>query len=109
MNEKAKTLLAESEEKARQSALEYQQILATAKEDAQKQQEKILAEAREQAAIKMAQADQAIEAQKAQARQDMREEMVDIALEVASRLMATQMTSEENKKMAEGFIDQVVN
>lgn len=109
MNEKAKTLLVESEEKARQSALEYQQILATAKEDAQKQQEKILAEAREQAAIKMAQADQAIEAQKAQARQDMREEMVDIALEVASRLMATQMTSEENKKMAEGFIDQVVN
>ena len=39
MNDKAKAMLLESEEKARQSALEYQQILASAKEDAQKQQE----------------------------------------------------------------------
>ena len=109
MNDKAKAMLLESEEKARQSALEYQHILASAKEDAQKQQEAMLAKAREQAALKMAQADQEIEAERAQARQEMREEMVDIALEVASRLMATEMTSEENKKMAEGFIDQVVN
>ena len=78
MREKATVYLQESEEQARASAKQYREIIDLAKEDANKAKQQIMNEANEQARNKIAQAEEQIEAEKAQARAEMKEEIVDI-------------------------------
>ncbi len=109
MNTKAKALMVESDNQARESAKEYRDIVEKAKQDALKSRDQILNEAKIEANNRLEQASKEIEAQKAQAQSEMREEMVNIAIEVAGKVMRQEMNSEENKKMVEKFVDQVVN
>ena len=108
-NEKAKKLMTESEEQARQSALEYREVVEKAKEDALKKRDEIIAKAKEDAANKIEQAHREIEIQKQQARQEMREEMVNIAMDVATKVINKEMNIEENQQMVEDFVDQVTH
>ena len=109
MNEKAKALMEESDQQARESAVEYREIVNRAKDDAQATKNKIIDDAKLEAQAKIAQADREIEAMKAKAHDEMKEEMVSVAIEVASKVMSKEMDSEENKRMVEDFVEKVVN
>ena len=50
-----------------------------------------------------------IEVEKQQAREDMKKEMVNIAIEAATKVMSKEMNSKENQQMVEDFVDQVVH
>ena len=68
--EKAKQLMLESEEQARQSAKEYHDIIEKAKDDALRVRDDLLTKAKEEAARKIEQAQKEIEAEKQQAREE---------------------------------------
>ena len=109
MNEKAKAYMVESEEQARESAKEYRDIVARAKEYALKIRDDIVADAKKEATNKIEQAQKEIEAEKALAKTEMKEEMIDIAMEVATKIMNKDMNTQTNQELVEEFIDKVVN
>lgn len=109
MNEQAKAFMVESEKQARESAREYRDIVERAKSDALKVRDDILIEARKEAASKIEQAQKEIDAEKVQARDDMKEEMIDIAIEMATKIMNKDMNTEQNKELVEEFVEKVVN
>lgn len=108
MNEKAKTFMVESEKQARESAQEYRDIVERAKSDALKVRDDIIIEARKEAASKIAQAEKEIAAEKVQARDDMKEEIVDIAMYVATKIMKKEMNTKENEKLVDEFVKEVI-
>ena len=109
MNERARVLMEESDQQAKESAKEYRGIVEKAKVDALKVRDDIIVEARKEAASKMKQAEQEIAAEKEEARKEMKEEMIDIAMEVATKIMNKDMNSKENQKLVKEFVDKVVN
>lgn len=109
MNNKAKEYMLTSEQKARESAKEYRDIVEKAKLDALSARDKIISDAKKEANQKIEQARREIEAEKAQAQEEMKEEMVTIAMDVAMKVMNKEMNSEENKKMVEDFVNKVAN
>lgn len=108
MNEKAKTFMVESEKQARDSAREYRDIVERAKSDALKVRDDILIEARKEATSKIEQAEKEIAAEKVQARDDMKEEIVDIAMDVATKIMKKEMNTKENEKLVHEFVEEVI-
>lgn len=109
MNTKAKALIVESEQKAKESAVEYQNIINKAKQEANDTKQKIIKDAQIEANNKLIQADKEIEAQKLKAQEDIKKEIVEVAIEVASKVMNKEMNNEQNQKMVEDFVDKVVN
>lgn len=109
MNEKAKAFMIESDKQARESAREYRDIVEKAKSDALKVRDDIIGEAKKEAASKIEQAQKEIEVEKVQARQDMKEEMVDIAMQIATKIMNKEMNTKENQDLVDDFVEKVVN
>lgn len=109
MKEKAIVHINEAEKQAREAALQYHVIIDQAKEEGQKQKQKIVDEAQKEARSKIEQANKEIEAEKAEARAAMKEEMVDIAMDIATKIMNKDMNSEENKALVEEFVSKVVS
>jgi len=107
MNEKAKVNMVESEEQARESAREYRDIVEKAKSDALKVRDDIVEQAKKEAASKIEQAQKQIEVEKQQAKDDMKEEMVSIAIEAATKIIEKDMNSKENQQMVEAFVEKV--
>lgn len=108
MKEKAIVHINEAEKQARDAALQYHAIIDQAKEEGQKQKQKIVEEAQKEARSKIEQANKEIEAEKVQARSEMKEEMIDIAMEIATKIMNKDMNSEENKALVDEFVSKVV-
>ena len=94
-NEKASEYLLESEKQA--------------KEDAVKAKSKIMDEANKQAQEKIEQARHEIESEKLAAQDEMKKEIVDVAVEVATKVMDQNMNTEANKALVDDFVKQVVN
>lgn len=109
MNEKAKGFMVESENQARESAREYRDIVEKAKSDATKIHDEIISDARKEASAKIKQAEREIEIEKAQAREDLKEEMIDVAIEVASKIMNKEMNSKANQDYVKEFVNKVVS
>lgn len=109
MNEQAKVFVQESEQQAREAAKEYRATILKAKEDASKVKEGILEEASNEAKAKIKQAEREIEAEKLKAKDEMRKEIVDVAFEVASKVMNKDYDSKTNVEFVEEFIKDVVN
>lgn len=108
MNEKAKENMIESEEQARESAREYRDIVERAKSDALKVRDDIVDQAKKEAASKLEQAEKQIEAEKQQAKEDMKQEIVSVAIEAATKIIEKDMNNQENQQMVEDFVDKVV-
>ena len=87
MNEKARALMEESEEQARQAAVQYREIVNLAKEDALKTKATIQEQANQEYKAKLDQARREIEAEKAQAKAAMKQEIVEVASDVATKVM----------------------
>ena len=109
MNDKAKTLMDESEEQARQAAVQYREIVDLAKEDALKTKATIQAQAQDEYKAKLDQARREIEAEKAQAKAAMKQEIVEVAIDVATKVMNKEMDTKTNKALVEDFVEEVVN
>ena len=100
-------------ERARQemikAAKQYKEIIDQAKEDAVKAKSKIMDEANKQAQEKIEQARHEIESEKLAAQDEMKKEIVDVAVEVATKVMDQNMNTEANKALVDDFVKQVVN
>ena len=101
-NEKASEYLLEA-------AKQYKEIIDQAKEDAVKAKSKIMDEANKQAQEKIEQARHEIESEKLAAQDEMKKEIVEVAVEVATKVMDQNMNTEANKALVDDFVKQVVN
>ncbi len=108
MKEQAIVHINEAEKQARDAALQYHAIIDQAKEEGQKQKQKIVDEAQKEARNKIEAANKEIEAEKVLARAQMKEEIVDIAMEIATKVMNKDMNSKENEALVEEFVSKVV-
>lgn len=109
MNEKASENLEVANLKAREAAAQYRKIIDQAKEDGQKFKQQIMDDANKEAKQKIEQARKEIETEKQQARDDMRKEIVDVAIDVATKVMNKEMNEKINQDLVNDFIDDVVN
>lgn len=109
MNETAKENMELADQKAKEAAIQYHQIIEDAKIDANKAKESIIEEANKEAGYKLMQAQKDIENEKEKARREMKEEIVDIALDVASKVMEKDMNTTTNEQLADGFVRDVIN
>ena len=105
----AREFIEESQRQARQAAVEYRNIVEQAKIDATKTKEVMLAQANKEAEDKIIQANKEIESLKASAATQMKEEIVDVAVEIASKVVGKQMDEKTNKALVEDFCKEVVN
>ena len=97
MNEKARALM------------EYREIVNLAKEDALKTKATIQEQANQEYKAKLDQARREIEAEKAQAKAAMKQEIVEVAIDVATKVMNKEMDTKTNKALVEDFVEEVVN
>ncbi|MFQ6792530.1 MAG: F0F1 ATP synthase subunit B [Thomasclavelia sp.] len=109
MKDEAKKFVEESEKQARDAAIQYQNIVEKAKEDASVIKRNIVDEANQEAKAKIAQANREIEYQKEAAKTEIREEIVNVAIEVASKVMEKEIDTETNRNMIDEFVDDVIN
>lgn len=109
MNEKARKLMEESEEQARQAAIQYREIVNLAKEDALKTKATIQEQANQEYKARLDQARREIEAEKVQAKAAMKQEIVEVAIDVASKVMNKEMDTKTNKALVEDFVEEVVS
>lgn len=109
MRAQASTYLEESEKQSREAAKQYREIVNQAKDDATTAKQQIIDEANKQARDKIEQARHEIEAEKLQAKQEMKEEIVDIAVAVATKVMNKDMDTSTNDALIKDFVDHVVN
>lgn len=109
MNNKARALMEESDEQARQAAIQYREIVTLAKDDALKTKATIQEQANQEYKAKLDQARREIEAEKAQAKVAMKQEIVEVAIEVATKVMNKEIDTKTNKALIEDFVEEVVN
>lgn len=109
MQEQAKVFCDESQKQSKQAAMEYRSIVEQAKEDAKQARDTILEEANLEARQKIELASREIENQKAKASSQMKEEIVLVAMDVATKVMNQQMDDSKNKALIESFVEEVVN
>ena len=107
-NEKASEYLLESEKQAKEAAKQYKEIIDQAKEDAVKAKSKIMDEANKQAQEKIEQARHEIESEKLAAQDEMKKEIVDVAVEVATKVMDQNMNTEANKALVDDFVNRLL-
>lgn len=109
MKDEAKKFVEESEKQARDAAVQYQTIVNKAKDDANVIKQNIIDEANQAAKAKMEQANREIEYQKEAAKAEIREEIVNVAIDVATKVMEKEIDTETNRAMIDEFVDDVVN
>lgn len=109
MNDKARALMEESEEQSRQAAVQYCEIVNLAKEDALKTKATIQEQANQEYKVKLDQARREIEAERTQAKDAIKQEIVEVAIDVATKVMNQKMDTKTNKALVEDFVEEVVN
>ncbi len=109
MKDEAKKFVEESEKQARDAAVQYQTIVNKAKDDANVIKQNIIDEANQAAKAKMEQANREIEYQKEAAKAEIREEIVNVAIDVATKVMEKEIDTDTNRAMIDEFVDDVVN
>ena len=82
-------------------------LLSAAKTNAEKEKQAILLAARESAKATMDNADQWAKSRKAALLDDVKDEMVDIALAASAKLMASKADSESDRKAVEAFVKEM--
>ena len=107
INAKAKVHIEESEKLARVGSLEYREVVEKAKTDARVQGDKILEEARQEASYRLEQAAKQIESEKEKAKENMRQEMVEIAMEATRKIVGSKIDEDKDKELISSFINEV--
>lgn len=105
MNEQANENVKASEETLKKAYKEAHTIVDNAKIEALNQKEKILKETQEEVVNKKAQLDKDLEAEKVKMRESIRQEMVDVALLAASKVIDREVNDKDNEKLIRNFIE----
>ena len=101
----AETLKAQYEGQLSEANAERERILKAAHQRALQQQETMLREAQEQAARTLKRADEQIELEKKQARNELKNEVSDMAVQIAGAVLARDVKPAEHEALIDSFID----
>ena len=99
--EEAARLRAEYEGKIKNIEKEADEILTQARKKALRKEEEIIQEAKEEAARRIARADHEIELQKAKVQDQMKKEMVQVAVMMAGKIISEKITEEEQDSLVD--------
>ena len=108
LNQKAKENILESEKKlaeVRDNA--SKKIIDDAREKAKLEKENILKEANQEANKVKTNAYKAIEEEKSKAKQEIKEDIVDVAFTMTSKLLEREVSDEDNKKIVDDFVKEL--
>lgn len=101
----AEALKTQYEGQLSEANAERERILKAAHQRALQQQETMLREAQEQAARTLKRADEQIELEKKQARNELKNEVSDMAVQIASAVLARDVKPAEHEALIDSFID----
>ncbi len=101
----AETLKTQYEGQLSEANAERERILKAAHQRALQQQETMLREAQEQAARTLKRADEQIELEKKQARNELKNEVSDMAVQIAGAVLARDVKPAEHEALIDSFID----
>ena len=103
--EEAQALKSQYEGQLAEANAERERILKAAHQRAQQQQETMLREAQAQAARTLKRADEQIELEKKQARNELKNEVSDMAVQIAGAVVARDVKPAEHEALIDSFID----
>lgn len=101
----AEALKTQYEGQLSEANAERERILKAAHQRALQQQETLLREAQEQAARTLKRADEQIELEKKQARNELKNEVSDMAVQIAGAVLARDVKPAEHEALIDSFID----
>lgn len=101
----AEALKTQYEGQLSEANAERERILKAAHQRALQQQETMLREAQEQAARTLKRADEQIELEKKQARNELKNEVSDMAMQIAGAVLARDVKPAEHEALIDSFID----
>lgn len=101
----AEALKTQYEGQLSEANAERERILKAAHQCALQQQETMLREAQEQAARTLKRADEQIELEKKQARNELKNEVSDMAVQIAGAVLARDVKPAEHEALIDSFID----
>lgn len=104
-NAKSSEYLLEAEKKLAGTKKEASEIIEKAKVDASKVGQQIIDEAQKEAILLREKAAKDIENAKNKARKELHNEIVDVALSASSEILSREVSSEDNSKIVDKFID----
>ena len=103
----AEQFKAEYEVKLEQATAESEEIMRRAVRNAQLKEEEILKDARDEAAKTLQRAEEQIESERKQAMEDIKNDVSDIAIDIASAVLSREISEDEHREMIDGFIDRL--
>jgi F-type H+-transporting ATPase subunit b len=106
-NSEAQALLAQHREALAQARREREEIIKQAIAEAQQMRTELLAQARADAEHLLQKAREQIEREKRTALQEIRAQVADLAIEAASKIVASSLTPEAQRKLVEDFIQKL--
>ncbi|MDW7668209.1 MAG: F0F1 ATP synthase subunit B [Bacillota bacterium] len=106
-NEKAESLKKEYEEKLDNVKQEGQEILIEAQKKADERGSEIIKESKEEASKLKEKAEKDIEFEKKKALNDMKDEISNIAMMAASKVLGNEVDENKNKQLVDDFIKEV--
>lgn len=102
---KAKELKEKYELRIKDAKIEADDIVLDSRKDANKRADEIIRQAKIQASDIIEQARKDIQEERANAKVTMREEVADLAVGIATRVLEREVTTEDNKRIIDSFID----
>ncbi len=103
----AEAMRAEYEGRLKNAKEESENMMRDTVRRAQLKEEEILREAQENASKTMKHAEEQIEQEKKRALNDMKDELSDMALEIASAVLEKKVGDDDDKKLVDDFIDKL--
>ena len=105
--EEAQSLKSEYEESMKQARDKANDILNTAQKSASQQSEEIIREANAQAVSIKAKAERDIEQERRKAVNEIKDEIGDMAMEIAGKVIGREINSSDHEKLIDEFINKV--
>ncbi|MCR5722356.1 MAG: F0F1 ATP synthase subunit B [Lachnospiraceae bacterium] len=106
--EEAESLKSEYEENMKQARDKANDILNTAQKSATQQSEEIIREANAQAVSIKSKAERDIEQERRKAVNEIKDEIGDMAMEIAGKVIGREINSSDHEKLIDEFINKVV-
>lgn len=106
-NEEAENLKNEYEKRLKEAKIEADNILKSAVKNAQLKEEEILKDANKKASDIKKRADEEIELQKKTAFSDIKDEVSDIAISIATKIIKKDINEKDHEELINEFIDEI--
>ena len=108
-NEEAGKLLATAQERIDNSESEAVEIVKNAKKEAQAEADKIIESANKTAKDRIEQANLEIESAKRESLEEMRKEIIDVAMLAATKVVEREIDAKDNEKFLKDFVKEVTH